>query len=427
MRSPTRRRLLGRTALVAGLAGSAGCLGPALPFGREGVPGAVTDLAHAADYRDAGRWPMAGYDGGRTARGETPVPDGDVALAWRRRPGRDPTGAIGPVVGADRVFIAYEDHPEEGEPTARLVAFDARDGTERLDVALGTARTVGLALTDDGLVAVTRDPAFEGAQVRGLDRAGGDGWTDEIPDVTGPPAVVDDTCYLATRADDDAVYAWDADGTRRWRTPVDGDAYTAVCADASGVYVGLADGRVAALTPDGEHRWTRAVATPDDCCPDIQGTPAVADGTLYVPGIAEELVAVDTADGSVRWRRTLVDDDYGNPVPSPAVAGDTVYVTTSHGGTLALAAADGAVRWRSAEDGGLRPPATDGRGVLVPRHDAVLAYDETGRQTWQVDLVVPDVGMAGYVMDPTATLAHGLCYVGLADGRVLALGAADES
>jgi outer membrane protein assembly factor BamB len=427
MDAPTRRRLLGRVALAAGVAGTAGCVGPLRPFGREDVPGSVTDLAHAADYREDGRWPVAGHDGGRTARGETPIPDGDVALAWRRRPGRDPTGAVGPVVGRDRVFVAYEEHPDDGEPTARLAAFDARDGTERLDVGLGTGRTVGLALTDDGLVAVTRDPGFERALVRGLNRAGGLRWAETLPDVTGPPAVVDDTCYLATRDEDDAVYAWGADGTRRWRTPVDGDAYTAVCADESGVYVGLADGRVAALAPDGAHRWTEAVATPDDCCPDIQGTPAVEDGTLYVPGITEELVAADTADGSVRWRRALVEDDDGNPVPSPAIAGDTVYVTTGRGGTLALAVEDGSVRWRRTEEGGLRPPTTDARGVLVPRHDAVLAYDETGRRTWQVDLVVPDVGMAGYGMDPTATLAHGLCYVGLADGRVLALGAAGES
>jgi outer membrane protein assembly factor BamB len=149
----------------------------------------------------------------------------------------------------------------------------------------------------------------------------------------------------------------------------------------------------------------------------------VADGRLYIPGIAEELVAVDTADGTVRWRTTVVDGDYGNPVPSPAVTADTVYVNTYHGGLVAVETSDGAVRWRSSEDGDGQPPAVGDGGVVVPRSDSVVSYDSSANRRWALEITVPDVGMAGYVIDTAVVLAHGMCYAGVADGRVYAIGA----
>jgi outer membrane protein assembly factor BamB len=140
-------------------------------------------------------------------------------------------------------------------------------------------------------------------------------------------------------------------------TSVDGECYTATCGDGDGVYVGLTDGRVTALdATTGERRWGDQVATPEACCPDIQGTPTVTDGRLYVAGIAEELVAVDTADGAVQWRTAVVDDDSGNPVPSPAVRAGAAYVNTYGGGLVAIETSDGTIRWRSSESGDGHPP-----------------------------------------------------------------------
>jgi hypothetical protein len=39
--------------------------------------------------------------------------------------------------------------------------------------------------------------------------------------------------------------------------------------------------------------------------------------------------------------------------------------------------------------------------------------------------MVPDIGNVGYIMDTEVALAHGMCYVAVADGRVYALGARD--
>ncbi|WP_254546935.1 outer membrane protein assembly factor BamB family protein [Halomarina pelagica] len=427
MVSLTRRGLLRRTAVAAGLTSASGCatLNAPGPANGESVPRRFTNADYAASYGTAGRWPMEGHDGGRTGRAGSAVPLGDVGVAWLRRPGTDPHGATAPVVGSERVYVGYNESPDDADYRAYLAGFDAETGERQLDVRLGAGRVVGHALAGDTLLAVTRPPGYDRATVTALARADGSSrWTETIPDVTGPPAVVDGTCYLATRDGDDAVYALDLDGTRRWRTPIDGACYTATCADADAVYVGLTDGRVVALeATTGKRRWVERIATPDECCPDIQGTPTVVDGRLYVPGIRRELVAVDVTDGTVDWRTTVVDDDYGNPVPSPAVTEDAVYVNTYHGGLVALAVSDGSVRWRSSYRGDLRPPAVGDDVVVVPRHDSVVAYDGADRRAWTVDVAVPDVGMAGYIMRTRVALAHGMCYVGIADGRVYAVGA----
>ncbi|WP_158544189.1 MULTISPECIES: PQQ-binding-like beta-propeller repeat protein [unclassified Haloferax] len=369
---------------------------------------------------------MEGHDAGRTGTTDSPVPHGDVDVAWLRRPGNDPRGATAPIVGPGRVYIAYAESSDDAENSEVYVAgWDAESGEQQLDVYLGTGHAVGLALADETLVVVTRGPNYEQATLTALAR--GDGttrWTDTLPDVTGSPAVVDETCYLATRDEDNAVYAYAMDGTQQWRTPIDGECYTATCADYDGVYVGLTDGRVSALdAATGEPRWSEQIATEDKCCPDIQGTPTVADGRLYVPGITEELVAADADDGTVLWRTTVVDEDYGNAVPSPAVTSDTAYVNTYHGGLVAIDISDGSIRWRSTEYADNRSPIVGDGDVVVPWGDTIVVYNTSDNQVWSIDITVTDSEMSGEIIDTEVALAHGMCYVGTADGRIYAIGA----
>lgn len=423
----TRRQLLQHTAAGGTVLALAGCTTPNGPWLSDGesVPNPFTNDAYTASYTTAGRWLQEGHDGGRTGNAASTLPHGDVDVAWLRRPGTDPHSATAPIAGPDRVYIAYVESPNDTEHSeASLAGFDAKSGEQQLDVQLGTGRAVGHALADETLLAVTRGPDYEQATLTARSRDDGSTqWTDTIPDVTGSPAVVDGTCYLATRDPDNAVYAYTLDGTQQWRTTLDGECYTAPCADSDGVYVGLTDGRITALAATtGDRRWSNQIATPDECCPDIQGTPTVADGCLYVPGIAEELVAADTTNGSVLWRTTVVDEDYGNAIPSPAVTADTAYVNTYHGGLVAIDISDGTVRWRSAESGYNQSPAAGADGVVVPQNDAVVAFETSDRQAWTIEITVPDIGMAGYIMDTDVALAHGMCYVGTADGRIYAIG-----
>ncbi|WP_227377581.1 PQQ-binding-like beta-propeller repeat protein [Haladaptatus halobius] len=423
----TRRSLLQQMAIGGGIVSVSGCIAPTIPGLSNGkaVPAPFTNDAYKASYVPDGRWVVEGHDGGRTKYTESTLPHGDVGVAWLRRPGTDPHGATPLIVGPNRVYIGYtESSTDADNPDAYLAGFDAQTGDQQLEKHLDTGRTVGLAVAGDRLLAVTRSPDYDQATLTALTRNGAIQWTDTLPDVTGSPAIVDRTCYVATRDEDNAVYAYSLDGTRQWRTSIDGQCYTATCADRDGVYVGLTDGRIAALdATTGEQRWSKQIATPDECCPDIQGTPTVADGRLYVPGIAEELVAADTADGTVLWRTTTVDEDYGNAIPSPAVTADTAYVNTYHGGLVAIDISDGSIRWRSAENGYNQPPAAGDGSVVVPRNDSVVAYEMSDSHAWTIEITVPDIGMAAYIMDTEVALAHGMCYVGVADGRLYAIGA----
>jgi len=422
-----RRQLFRQMMAGGGILALAGCTAPNIPGLSTGepVPEPFTNDAYTASYTMAGRWRLEGHNGGRTGNTASTVPYGDVNVAWLQRPGNDPYGATAPIVGPERVYIAYSESPDDTDQSeVYLAGFDAKSGEQQLEVNLETGRAVGLALVGETLLAVTRGPDYEQTTLTALAR--GDGatqWTETIPDVTGSPTVVDDTCFIATRDEDNAVYAYTLDGTQQWRTSIDGECYTAPCADSDGVYVGLADGQIVALnTTTGEKRWREPIATPEECCPDIQGTPTVADGRLYVPGIAEELVAADTVDGTVLWRTTVIDDDYGNAIPSPAVTAETAYVNTHHGGLVAIDISDGSIRWRSADNGDNQPPATGDGGVVVPRSDSVVAYETSASRKWRINITVPDIGMAGYIMDTEIALAHGMCYVCIADGRVYAIG-----
>jgi hypothetical protein len=122
----TRRRLLRQTVGGGGLLAAAGCTAPDVPGlpGRESVPRPFTNDAYGSSDVAPGHWPMDGHDGGRTGHADTTVPRGDVGVAWLRRPGNDPHGATAPVVGPERVYIAYVESPADAEhPVVHLAGW----------------------------------------------------------------------------------------------------------------------------------------------------------------------------------------------------------------------------------------------------------------------------------------------------------------
>lgn len=123
------------------------------------------------------------------------------------------------------------------------------------------------------------------------------------------------------------------------------------------------------------------IATPDECCPVIQGTSTVFHGRLYVPGVAEELVAADTVDGTVLWWTTVVDEDYVDAIPSTVVKAEAEYVNTYHGARCN--------RYRRRFDSlAVRRERVQSttccrwRWVVMPRNDAVLAYEKRDSHAW---------------------------------------------
>ena len=73
----------------------------------------------------------------------------------------------------------------------------------------------------------------------------------------------------------------------------------------------------------------------------IVGSPAIADGVVYIASYDTYLYALDQATGKERWK-------WKSRLPlasSPAVAGGTVYLVSSGGPLVALNASDGKLKW----------------------------------------------------------------------------------
>ncbi|WP_306052066.1 outer membrane protein assembly factor BamB family protein [Natronococcus wangiae] len=106
------------------------------------------------------------------------------------------------------------------------------------------------------------------------------------------------------------------------------------------VYLRTDAGELHALdAQDGALEWKRTALTLTEVPFEPQGTPAVADGTVYVTG--NQLTALDAATGEVEWRVTF---DGAASMASPTVAYETVYVVAD-GSLCAVDAVDGSIVW----------------------------------------------------------------------------------
>lgn len=165
-----------------------------------------------------------------------------------------------------------------------------------------------------------------------------------------------------------------------WVTPLDGtDSALPVLSDDQGtVYVGTNAGTVYALdATTGAIRWSAALGSP------VTDSPALADGTLYVPTEADGVVALDAAGCgasvcSPRWTGPTV----GAVTQQPAVAGGVVFAGTADGTVVAF----------------------DAAGCRAPSCDAA----------WSAS--------TGSAITGAPAVSDGRLYVGTADGRLIAYG-----
>ncbi|GGM67558.1 outer membrane protein assembly factor BamB [Halarchaeum rubridurum] len=189
--------------------------------------------------------------------------------------------------------------------------------------------------------------------------------------VNGPPVVADGRVYVSTfievfclAADRDAVL---------WRGPeMDGVECPPAVADGM-VYVNSAGfedvpAHLRAFdAADGTERWRY------DTAAETKGTPAVADGTVYVAA-RDGLHAVDAASGERVFRQSAVADPWSTPV----AAHGAVYAFGGDGNDslVAVDAASGDVRWRTALSGmGNAPPVADASRLYVGTESGVAALD----------------------------------------------------
>jgi outer membrane protein assembly factor BamB len=175
------------------------------------------------------------------------------------------------------------------------------------------------------------------------------------------------------------------------------------------VFIGDDNGNIYALdAATGALRWKI------DTKSSVVSRPAVVGGTVYVGSENNYVYALNAATGAIRWSRRTG----GQVNSSPALSGGTLYVGSDDGKVYALDAATGAVEWTRPTAGKVDSgPAVSGGTVYVGGGDTVYALDAaTGAIKW--------TRATGGVVTSSPAVSDGIVYVGSNDGYVYALDAA---
>ena len=169
------------------------------------------------------------------------------------------------------------------------------------------------------------------------------------------------------------VYAIDAEkGTWKWQYDREAPesftirGYAAPLVSKGRVYVGFSDGYLACLSAGtGDVLWARSLAGDATRFVDVDGTPVLAQGTLYAASFAGGVYALDPKDGSVKWHFDV------EGAGTVKWSGGRVYFAAAKAGLYCLDG-EGRPLWHQslAEGGELSPPLLLGGYVLVSASQA---------------------------------------------------------
>ncbi|MEF8841292.1 MAG: PQQ-binding-like beta-propeller repeat protein [Haloarculaceae archaeon] len=132
-----------------------------------------------------------------------------------------------------------------------------------------------------------------------------------------------------------------------WTMPINRGEHTAakstpVAVDDGDIVIAGDTGTVRRVSPDGEVRWDTSV---ERTIRGIHGTPALANGTVYVGAYDGAMYAFDVGSGERRWRTGIGDAIGSSPVYFDGVCYIAVEYDDPSGSVAALDAGSGDVRW----------------------------------------------------------------------------------
>lgn len=229
----------------------------------------------------------------------------------------------------------------------------------------------------------------------------------------------------------------------KWQFKTDGPIVGSPAVANGMVYIGSSDGTFYAVDEEtGKVRWKKS--TPGE----VNSSPAVADGTVYVLDMRGVFHAYNAETGEQKWyfmtefeRRFQANRLHGYPpvqqtmpdswdlyLSSPAVANGKAYFGSGDGNIYALDAESGALVWKfTTGDVVHASPAIANGIVYIGSWDSnFYALDaETGAEKWRFKATEDPVIHNQQGFQSSATVSDGIVYVGCRDGHVYALDAAN--
>ncbi|MGW6577850.1 protein kinase domain-containing protein [Streptomyces globisporus] len=289
----------------------------------------------------------------------TRVNPADGSPVWTAKSPGVPAQGMSMVGATDDTVIGYriadQDAPQ-GPPT-EVVALDADSGDELWSTPSGAQSTAVTGRTLDAVVAgsavVTVDASNSRFEARDA-RSGEVAWTAAFPAGTQCAPVPVGPRLLAMCATDAEVDALEQRSPTLRRLALDsGELGGPVEVEGPAVPVGDADGSLVLLTPHYEgtaRTGYDGVVRVDPASGKVtrsrfdqvyDGTPGMADGTVYVSGQTGRVTAFDPATGRKKWaRQTGVEGASG-----PAAGDGAVYFSSATGRVVALSPDDGKALW----------------------------------------------------------------------------------
>lgn len=305
----------------------------------------------------------------------------EIETIWDEDAGAGDGGqwlSLGVAGEGDRLYVA--DH--EG----RVTAFNLQNGDEIWQVDTGLALSAGPALGMGKVLLGTIE-----AQVVALDQDSGERlWTGQVSsEVLAPPRA--GRKEVAVHTVDGAVFALDIDsGERLWSTdqqvsPLSLRGLGAPEILEDKVLVGFANGRMAMMRlSDGKVVWEKQVAVPSGMSElervvDIDATPVIRDGMVYVTAYHGGVIAATLLDGEVIWRNEEIIAS-----ASPAITWRYVFVTDTDSDVWGLDETTGRTYWKQAalHHRRLTAPVPYGEWLAVGDYKGYVHFlaQEDGRQ-----------------------------------------------
>ncbi len=351
---------------------------------------------------------------------ETRYGNSTMAVRWTKRLSELQGAPFVPVENAQVVFDEVRDRVYIGSADGRFYALDSRGRTYfTYDPGAGVEAGVALDRVQGQLFLAAED-----GQVHALETNGDVRWTESAGGpVRQTPVIDEEALYLAR--EDDAVVAMDRDEgevfwTYRREEPVEFSVSgrAGLVQNENHIITGFADGTVVALDrSDGSLVWERITAVDVEHEEgaarqffDVDTTPIVHDGVLYVASFNAGLYALDPASGTVLWR-----DRELTGVTGLAASGDVLILASANEGVRAMHLPRRQLLWALPnEHGAPATPVVSADYVLVAESLGSLRALrlDTGREVSRIDLGT------GFSSAPTTYQRYGFAFTN--GGRLIA-------